>query len=223
MALRAAIALYLVVVLFVSPTGAGDGELNTKKRHATFLQWAASFQAPNPKHQAYCHAILTQRNGSASQYDQDLFVFFNLFSHWPLHDKKGVYVDSGANDARVGSNTYFFDVCLGWAGLCVEPDARYHAALRAERSCTLIDECISDGNKTVSMVPPKHGAFMKIGIGGSNGGGSGGAMKCDSLASMLARAGLPPKVDFWSLDVEGHEMAVLGSVDFDQVRRLHTV
>jgi hypothetical protein len=34
---------------------------------------------------------------------------------------------------------------------------------------------------------------------------------------MLARAGLPRKVDLWSLDVEGHELTVLGSVDFAQV------
>ena len=210
----AAALLALVVAPLWTRSRADDGELNAKKQHATFQQWAATFQAPNPKHQAYCDNVLTHRNGSASQYDQDLFLFFNLFSHWPLHGKTGVYVDSGANAAKLGSNTYFFDVCLGWAGLCVEPDTRYHAELRAERSCVLIAECISDSNKSLAMVPPKHGAFMRVGTSGSS-----GAMPCDSLPSMLARAGLPRKVDLWSLDVEGHELTVLGSVDFAQVPR----
>ena len=56
-----------------------------------------------------------------SQFGQDLFTFFNYFKYWPMNGKKGFYVDSGANGAVMFSNTYFYDKCLGWTGLCVEP------------------------------------------------------------------------------------------------------
>lgn len=132
-----------------------------------------------------------------------------------MHGRTGYYVDSGANEYQVGSNTYFFDVCLGWKGLCVEPDPKYHEGLKRHRSCNLIPECISDSNKTIDMVPPKNGAFMKVGSHATS-SKSGGSMKCNSLANMLRLHGIP-RVDFWSLDVEGHEMTVLQSVDFAAV------
>ena len=50
-----------------------------------------------------------------------------------MNGKRGVYVDSGANSAVSLSNTYFYDKCLGWEGLCVEPLPQYHAELSAKR------------------------------------------------------------------------------------------
>lgn len=40
----------------------------------------------------------------------------------------------------------------GWDGLCVEPEPMYHAGLKANRTCMLIPECISDTDKTVTMM-----------------------------------------------------------------------
>jgi hypothetical protein len=57
---------------------------------------------------------LTTKQGSPSQFGQDLFLFFNIFKYWPQEKRRGFYVDSGANHAIQLSNTYFFDVCLGW-------------------------------------------------------------------------------------------------------------
>ena len=61
---------------------------------------------------------------------QDLFLFRNYFALLTLSGRKGFYVDSGANDARHLSNTFFFDKCLGWEGLCIEPMEQYHKELR---------------------------------------------------------------------------------------------
>jgi len=77
-----------------------------------------------------------------------MFLWRNLFAHRTPVDEhtgfyRGFYVESGANDFKKLSNTYFFDKCLGWRGLCVEPLPQYHAGLRANRSCELAPECIS--------------------------------------------------------------------------------
>lgn len=206
--------MLLLCILFLLQFGSPSlvhHEISLKQR---YLEWAKNYTSPNPRDQIYCSNILNNRNGSLSQYDQDLFVFFNVFKFWPMHGKIGYYVDSGANEAKLGSNSFFFDACLGWKGLCVEPDPRYHAELKMYRSCELISECISDRNKSINMVPPRNGAFMKVGEHETT--PKSGGMKCNSLANMLSLHNIP-RVDFWSLDVEGHEMTVLTSVNFSAV------
>ena len=82
----------------------------------------------------------------------------NYFAPLTLHGRKGFYVDSGANDYKSLSNTYFFDKCLGWSGLCIEPHEPYHRGLLENRSCTLVPECISDHpNSTLVMQYETHG------------------------------------------------------------------
>ena len=46
-----------------------------------------------------------------SQFGQDMFTFHNFFKEMTLAGEKGFYIDSGANDATVLSNTLFYDVC----------------------------------------------------------------------------------------------------------------
>ena len=55
-----------------------------------------------------------------------MWLFDNIFKTYALQNKKGFYIDSGANEWRYNSNTFFYDVCLGWDGLCVEPNINYH-------------------------------------------------------------------------------------------------
>ena len=67
------------------------------------------------------------------QYHQDWFMYMHFFKT----QKKGFYVDVGSNHYVRHSNSFFFDFCLGWKGLCVEPNPIYHeGVLRVERvSC----------------------------------------------------------------------------------------
>jgi hypothetical protein len=157
--------------------------------------------------------FLTQQGDGNGQFVQDIFVFHNLFKYWPMQGRKGFYVDSGINDAVVHSNTYFFDVCLGWAGLCVEPNEIYHHGIKTERTCTLIPECISNQETTV-LFEKNSGAGKVLGAGGST--------QCTTLERMLKRSVNPNQkvVDFWSLDVEGHEITILSSVDFKRTQVL---
>ena len=58
-----------------------------------------------------------------------------------MHDR---YLDLAANDAKIGSNSYFFDRCLGWRGICIEANPKYHPGIQATRNCDLIKNCVSD-------------------------------------------------------------------------------
>ena len=65
--------------------------------------------------------------GYTSQYRQDRAMHEHLFANM----SHGVYLDVAANHYKRISNTYFYDRCLGWRGLCVEPNPIYHEDLRA--------------------------------------------------------------------------------------------
>lgn len=146
-------------------------------------------------------------NGSKhtlSQHGQDLFVWRNFFAaRAALSGERGVYVDSGANKPRALSNTWFFYRCLGWSGLCVEPNPMYHAALRAGRSCTLVPECIAAQPSRLGM----RFSGVITAVGGRH------HVDCNPLDVMLRRAG-QQRADFWSMDLEGYERVVINATDF---------
>lgn len=119
------------------------------------------------------------------------------------------------------SNTYFMDRCLGWKGICVEANPKYYERIHRERSCALVPTCVSD----------KDGSTVEFAMSGP---GSGivsthrqGAQikeravavvkkKCVSIMPQLERYGVK-EIDYLNLDVEGHEMDILRSFDFDSV------
>ena len=188
-----------------------------KMKEAKYDSWLNNFVAAKPDKQDYCKNILKNKVGSTSQFGQDLFLFFNIFKYWPMEGMKGFYIDSGANDAFVGSNTYFFDVCLGWDGVCIEPEQQYHVTYqqRPERSCKLIKECISNKREITRFRHDTTGS--RIESANTNDSRLGYSdIQCDTLGAMISRYNRS-RIDLWSLDVEGYEMAILQAVDFSQL------
>ena len=161
--------------------------------------------------------------GYTSQYGQDRALYEQLFANMSV---RGVYLDVAANHYKRISNTYFFDRCLGWRGLCVEPNPIYHDGLRAHRSCALLPTCASErADAPVTLTLPTNQWLG--GLGGAGGGklqtyrraGTPAVprnMTCVRLGDELVRRGLF-HVDLFSLDVEGHEGPVLRGIDFCRV------
>ena len=75
----------------------------------------------------------------ASQYGQDEWVVEEVY---PLK-RDGFYVDVGAVDGKLLSNSVVLERALGWRGICVEPSSAYET-LAAERSCNAVRACLSD-------------------------------------------------------------------------------
>jgi FkbM family methyltransferase len=178
-----------------------------------WVQYTLNFQARDPKHQSWCLKVLNDANSNSnvgSQFGQDLFITRNVFASHVLHGNPGFYIDSGANDAIYLSNTFFLDVCMGWKGLCVEPNPRYHASILEQRSCTLVAECISGtkGLRFFDMSAGETGGIAETGT----------SVMCSPLQDMLEEHAFNVShVDFWSLDIEGHEMSVLQSIPWNTV------
>lgn len=183
------------------------------------------------KDPVYANAV---SGGFTSQNRQDSLMWRHVFSRL---GRRGVYLDVAANHFKRVSNTFFYDICAHWRGVCVEPNPVYHEGLRAERTCDLIPSCASDSTQTIDIaLPPNpvHGL-----LGGVNGGLTASrvhatrkkfnitmttaaernlvSMRCVVLGEELARRRLA-HVDLLSLDVEGHEAAVLDGLDLNATR-----
>lgn len=104
-----------------------------QQQEKNYAAWLTTFKAADAAYQDYCTQVLTNSTrfkDKGGQANQDIFLFQNLFKYWPMQGRKGFYVEAGANDPLYLSTSLFFDKCLGWAGLCVEPNQEFHKVRR---------------------------------------------------------------------------------------------
>lgn len=142
-----------------------------------------------------CVDIVEGKSRWFSQSGQDWYMYHNFFSHSMDTIKHGFYLDVGSNHPLEISNSFFFDRCLGWKGICVEPNPQYHAFYK-DRSCKLVKTCLDSSESNVGF--ESNGVAGHIDM-------SGTPMKCTTLHALLRDV---PKVDFASIDIEGNEESV---------------
>lgn len=153
-----------------------------------------------------------------SQMHQDYYIFTRHFSKLK---RRGIYLDVAANEPIGLSNTFFMDTCLGWSGLCVEAQPHLAAKLYRQRSCAVLPTCVSD----------RDGAKVHFALrGGLSGIASTNKnkdmmknekvpmmdMTCTTMEFALHKHAVK-RVDYLSLDVEGHEMHVLRGFNWNDV------
>jgi FkbM family methyltransferase len=173
--------------------------------------WLKTFQAADSSYQAFCEKALIQFSGNG-QFQQDMYIFFNIFKYWPMKGKKGYFVDSGTNEPLEMNNSLFYEKCLGWKGLCVEPQTKYHEKIESQRSCHLFKGCLASQSMTATM----EGFDGLAKVVHTDDASAAGSVQCSPLKEILASQG-QSTIDFWSLDVEGAEIDVLSSFDFHDV------
>jgi hypothetical protein len=161
---------------------------------------------------------------SKNNEDHDLFNKVFKDSAELLDSFGSTYVEIGAFDGIRESNSRFFDVCLGWDGLLIEPNPSIYPRLIVNRknshrmnfapSCSIEEEAL---NKTVLFHPYP---FTNAGMKGANNAYEGKhevPVPCGSLTPVLQDI-FHGKVAFFSLDVEGSEPFILEHIDFSKVR-----
>jgi FkbM family methyltransferase len=149
-----------------------------------------------------------------SQFGQDTYAFEHIFKN----KKEGLFIDVGANYPIEGSNTYLLEL-NGWTGIAIEPQEKLRKLWPATRKTTCLPYVIGPENKMVDFIegcPDEHGL---AGVMGYN------KIKVKHQIKQIEQRRLDDvllennvlKVDFLSIDVEGYEMNVLESIDFNKV------
>jgi FkbM family methyltransferase len=144
----------------------------------------------------------------ASQVGQDWWLFANLFRG----KRDGFFLDIGAYNPKTMSNSYFFEKCLGWKGICVEANPTEAALFQGTRQCILENVCISNTAEHLYLEPipggskaypqaPNEAEINRLKLI---------KIPCMSLDALLEKHKVQ-HVDFMSLDVEGFEERVLNA------------
>ena len=143
---------------------------------------------------------------------------------WNFFDRKtaGVFVEVGANDPVAGSQTWLLEQ-NGWHGVLIEPQSALGERLRQQRKRSQVFQfacsnpanegemdlllAAQDGASTLRKQRDTHGTEF---IGTER-------VRVTTLDKVLASAGVE-KIDFLSLDVEGHEVEVMQGLDFERFK-----
>ncbi len=136
---------------------------------------------------------------SNSQSGQDAWVD-NVFKD--KDPRELFFVDCAAHNGIDINNTYLLEKA-GWKGICIEANRDIFKELIANRNSICYNVVCLDYNGTVGFA--ENGVNGKV-IEGED-------FQCFTLKTIL---GVQKVVDYLSLDVEGSELKVMQSIDFNE-------
>lgn len=131
----------------------------------------------------------------------------------------GTYVELGAFDGKDESNTMFFDKCLGWSGLLIEGQTQSYEKVIVNRPHAVkmsFSPTCKNENETVSFYdyPLSNNGMQDLAK--SYIGKETIEIPCGPLTPVLLDIfGPDGHISFFSLDVEGAELLVLETLNFD--------
>jgi len=208
-----------------------EGKLNAYKIYQSIIQinqMPNIYQFPN----TYIRGSLYQKiyelekllnlNGHFfSQAGQDKFVNDSYFRSM----NNGFFVEIGAYNGIDGSNCYFFEKFLNWSGIAIEPSPTQFLALQKNRKCKCVNKAVAKKSEKIEFIDVVKGYTQMSGINNSS------YQKTLEIINKDLRTVLDKKIieaatfseiveynyliDYLSIDVEGGEMDILESIDFD--------
>lgn len=155
------------------------------------------------------------------QHGEDAVVWRALGE--PQH---GFFVEVGALDGLRFSNTLFFEE-QGWDGILIEPHPDYFDRLEANRpGATCVEAAVTDADRgsaqffasergALSTLDGEMESYFRQHFKRWFSGFEVREVEVRTLEGVLDEAGAPEVIDFISIDVEGHELAVLRGLDLE--------
>ncbi|KAL1117248.1 hypothetical protein AAG570_004574 [Ranatra chinensis] len=136
-----------------------------------------------------------------------------------LNDKRnGTFIECGALDGEIRSNTLYFERYLDWNGLLIEADPlNFAQMMEKNRKAWLSPTCLSIKSypEIVSFEQNQNMGKISDNAAGIQIPGHVD-VQCFPLYTYMLALNLT-HVDYFSLDVEGNELDVLETIPFDKV------
>ena len=156
---------------------------------------------------------------SRSQLGQDLWVLEQL--GWK---QGGFFVEFGATDGVLLSNSWLLEKHFGWKGICAEPNPKLFERLQMNRSCTLSPACVyrTSGETMSFVLADAYGGLEELGRDDQHvdkrdayaAAGNLIQVTTTSLLDLLRQNDAPEVIDYLSIDTEGSELAILEGYDW---------
>lgn len=152
---------------------------------------------------------------SEAQFMQD---FFALVLNGGTRD--GFFVEFGACDGRLISNTYLLEQTFGWTGILSEPGRNWHEDLRKNRNAVVDTRCVwskSGETKEFSEFSINKDQSKIVGLGAPvNESVETYQVPTISLVDLLKENNAPKRIEFLSVDTEGSEAEILSAFPFKE-------
>jgi len=154
-----------------------------------------------------------------SQQGEDLLIYRNFINK---NVENGVFLELGACDGVVYSNTLFFEQFLGFHGILIEPVKEMYDRLSMNRPNNfLYNSAISSSVEDIEFLVngPVSGALPNMQdtfIDGWHKHSIRRKMKTKKLSDIFDENDIQ-YIDLFSLDVEGSELDVLNTIDWSKV------
>lgn len=174
--------------------------------------------AADPNSPAWREAL---EQSSVSQLGQDLWVLERCG-----YKRGGFFVEFGATDGVMLSNTWLLEKHFDWHGICAEPNPQFFSELQQNRTCMVSDEFIS------RTTGEQHEFILSDAYGGSSdyagddqhsqkraaykAAGHVQTVTSISLHDFLVEHDAPRDIDYISIDTEGSEYHILSGFPFDE-------
>lgn len=163
--------------------------------------------------------MLRNFNKSRAQLQQDLLALF-------IADEPGFFVEFGATDGVLRSNTFLLESEFGWTGILAEPAKVWHENLKSNRSCAIDFRCVSgfsDEERTFIEVDGAEYSTLAEYVDSDNHGpdrinAKSYAVRTVSLMELLDSHSAPRFIEYLSIDTEGSEMEIISRFDFSKYK-----
>lgn len=158
---------------------------------------------------------------SQSQLGQDLWVLEKTG-----YKQHGFFVEFGATDGVLLSNTYLLETEFEWKGICAEPNPTFFSDLKQNRNCIVSDACIgpSTGEIVEFVYADAFGGMLRDADNDMHKSrreayqAVHGTVELEtvSLHDFLLAHDAPKSIDYLSIDTEGSELSILEAFPFEK-------
>jgi FkbM family methyltransferase len=151
---------------------------------------------------------------SKSQLFQDLFVLSYLG-----FKKDGYFVEIGAANGKDISNTWLLEKDFGWHGILVEPARVWQESLRENRNATIVNKAVwRDSNNELDFTEARFAELSGLSLYLQKDTRAKKNYKVATITvnELLETLHAPSVIDYLSVDVEGSELEILESIDFEK-------
>lgn len=169
----------------------------------------------------------SKKHESYSQLKQDVFALFCL------GESPKYFLEFGACDGVILSNTFLLETYYNWKGLLIEPLEHYNIHLKRIRTSSVDTRCVSDESgkfvefTQVSNMPCISGV-TEYAVGDywtehRKVHGKTYSVPTVSLNDVLNEHNCPDVIDYVSIDTEGTEHLILKAYDFSRKFNVLTI
>jgi FkbM family methyltransferase len=174
-----------------------------------------SLLQPLRRNEGRLSVVLSAIENCESQFMQDIICLLLARGK-----KDGFFVEFGACDGILISNTQLLERQFGWKGILSEPVPSWHQRLRKNRKCIIDTRCVwAESGKKISFGEFANDEYMTqsgiIDTGFNNNISKQYEVDTISLGDLLREHKAPSHIDMLSVDTEGSEFKILEAFPFE--------